>query len=127
MQLSQDIDVYDVLPYASALVSDYSSLIFDFMLLGRPIVYYVPDLEQFKTECRSMIFEPEEVAVGPLCRDSDQLFGALADIANGTARPAAEAERRNTVIRRLHTYVDGEANHRVRDALERRLLGRNGR
>ena len=122
IQLFQDVDVYDVLPFTSALISDYSSIIFDYMLLDRPIVYYVPDLEEFTTSSRLLVFDPAEIAVGPLCPDSDSLLAALTDIARGTPRTPADERHRAAVLARLHESVDDGACARVLDAVDS-LLG----
>ena len=79
VQLYQDTDVYDILPHVSVLISDYSSIIFDFMVLDRPIIHYMPDLDRFIRSSRRLVFEPTEVAVGPICLDGEQLLTAIAE------------------------------------------------
>lgn len=119
IQLSQDVDVYDVLPVTTALISDYSSVIFDYMLLDRPIIYYVPDLEEFVSSSRLLIFDPAEIAVGPLCPDADALLAAMSDVAAGS--PGADERHRAAVLARLHAFVDAGASARVLDEVEARL------
>jgi CDP-glycerol glycerophosphotransferase (TagB/SpsB family) len=118
VQLYQDTDVYDVLPYATALISDYSSVIFDFMLLDRPIIYFVPDLEEFVSSSRSLLFDPRKIAVGPLCTNSGDLLAALADVAAANRLTEAEEAHRVSVLTLLHTHLDGNAAQRVRAAIE---------
>ena len=118
VQLFQDVDVYDVLPFTSALISDYSSIIFDYMLLDRPIIYYVPDLEEFVSSSRLLIFDPAEIAVGPLCPDSESLLVALSEVADGSPRTNAEDHHRAEVLARLHASVDSGACERVLEAVE---------
>lgn len=69
-----DADAY--LPLCDVLVTDYSSLAFDFMLLRRPVVYFVPDLAEY-AGYRGFYFPPEEMMPGPIVRDAEQLFAAL--------------------------------------------------
>ena len=122
VQLFQDTDVYDVMPHSSALISDYSSIIFDYMLLDRPIIYYTPDLEDFIAGCRSFNFHPVDVAVGPLCADSAQLERALENAAAGTTRDERGAAHRAAVMKRLHAFVDDRSGERVLEAIKRHLL-----
>lgn len=78
-----DLNVY--LPLCSALITDYSSVAFDFMLLGRPILYFVPDLEEYRRE-RGMYFAPEEMMPGPLLFTAQELYDAVAALSL-TAQP----------------------------------------
>ena len=122
VQLFQDTDVYDVMPHSHTLISDYSSIIFDYMLLGRPIIYYTPDLEEFIAGCRSFNFHPVDVAVGPLCADYEQLEPALEDAAAGKAVDARGEAHRAGVMKRLHAFVDSSSSERVLEAINRQIL-----
>lgn len=122
VQLFQDTDVYDVMPHSSTLISDYSSIIFDYMLLDRPIIYYTPDLEEFIAGCRSFNFHPVDVAVGPLCADYVQLERAIEDAAAGKAVDARGEAHRAGVMKRLHAFVDSSSSERVLEAINRQLL-----
>jgi CDP-glycerol glycerophosphotransferase (TagB/SpsB family) len=119
--LPRDLDVYPLLRHTRALVSDYSSVIFDYMLLGRPIVYFTPDLDDFVGSSRRLNYRPADVAVGPLCADSAQLLHALERIARG--EDPAGPQRRDDVLTRLHAHVDAGSSRRVLEAIERRYPG----
>ena len=43
------IDTNELLSVVDVLISDYSSIFFDFLVTGRPIVFYVPDLKEYKS------------------------------------------------------------------------------
>jgi CDP-glycerol glycerophosphotransferase (TagB/SpsB family) len=120
-ELPQDIDVYPLLPSVDALISDYSSIIFDFMLLDRPIVYYVPDLEAFVSGSRALNWHPEELAVGPVCKDFPALLQALDKLARGVAVHGPQSKA--SVLPRLHTHLQGRASARVLDVVDRRYFG----
>ncbi len=55
-----DIDTYDVLTCTDVLVTDYSSLLFDFLPTGRRVISYAPDLEEYVTE-RGVYMRPSDV------------------------------------------------------------------
>lgn len=116
-QLPRDVDVYELLPHTSALISDYSSIIFDYMLLDRPIIYYVPDLDEFVTSSRSLNFDPEEIAVGPVCRTPEELLEAVQQVATGATDSGISGDARRRVVRRLHTYADADSSRRVLEAM----------
>lgn len=54
------IDTYDLLQVVDVLVSDYSSLLIDFLVTDRPVICFVPDLEEYRAE-RGLYIEPSEV------------------------------------------------------------------
>lgn len=43
------IDTNELLSVVDVLISDYSSIFFDYLLMNKPIIFYVPDLEQYET------------------------------------------------------------------------------
>ena len=119
-QLPQLIDVYDLLPQTDILISDYSSIVFDFMLLDRPIVYYTPDLKEFLNSSRALNFHPREIAVGPICESFQELLAAIENI---TQSGAAEFDsKRKEVLPRLNGFRDGRASERVLEVLSDRYF-----
>jgi CDP-glycerol glycerophosphotransferase (TagB/SpsB family) len=61
-ELSVLRDVNRVLPCIDVLITDYSSVAFDFSLLERPIVFFAPDYEEYK-QARDF-YEPYELISG---------------------------------------------------------------
>ncbi|MFT5202062.1 MAG: CDP-glycerol glycerophosphotransferase (TagB/SpsB family) [Candidatus Aldehydirespiratoraceae bacterium] len=113
-------DPSDVYPHADGMISDFSSAPFDFMLLERPVVYYIPDLESF-TDQRPLMFDIEDVAVGALCRDEAELSAALREArvdGIGDYR-----ERYDNLRARFHTHAPGGASQRVVDAIAEEFFG----
>jgi CDP-glycerol glycerophosphotransferase (TagB/SpsB family) len=58
------------------LLTDYSSIALDFMLLRRPILSYAPDLERYS---RGFLYQFEDVFPGPILQRFDALQAAIAD------------------------------------------------
>ena len=76
VQLPAATDVYPLLRYADALVTDYSSAYFDFLSLDRPVVFYPYDLDRYRRR-RGFYFDYDEVTPGPVVREFDGLLAAL--------------------------------------------------
>lgn len=118
--LPQKIDIYELLAVADALVSDYSSIIFDFMMLERPIVHYLPDLEEYRASSRSLIFDPVEISVGPVCRTGSELATSLEAVASGAEASPDDQARWQAIRKRVNRHSDGASSRRVLDAVRER-------
>lgn len=113
------MDPSDAYPHADGMISDFSSAPFDFMLLERPVVYYIPDLESF-TDQRPLMYDLEDVAVGPLCRNEAELTAALeAARLHGIGEYRA---RYDELRHRFHTHPPGGASQRVVDAIRAEFI-----
>lgn len=101
-------DVADLLAIADALVTDYSSLMFDFSVTGRPMYFLVPDLEHYRGTLRGFYFDLADHAPGPVVRTQTELEAALA-----TPSDAGSADRYAAWRRRFNARDDGRAAERV--------------
>ncbi len=103
----------EVLAVTDVLVSDYSSITVDFLATGRPIVRYVPDLEDYVAG-RGLTVDLAALP-GPVCRTVDELVDALNGDLRGEGATPAYTRARDTFCGR----EDGHATRRVIDALFR--------
>jgi len=110
--VSEYEDIRELYLAADVLVTDYSSVMFDFAITGKPLLFYTYDLEFYRDELRGFYFDFEGQAPGPLCRDTDELIAALAD-AEGVRR--AYAARYAAFQARYCHLDDGYASKRVVD------------
>ncbi len=96
-------DMQELLCAADLLVTDYSSSIWDYALLGRPCLLYCPDLEQYETADRGF-YTPIGEWPGILCRDGAAMEEALRNLDEAKcARKAAEH------LRAFRSYEAGHA------------------
>jgi len=121
IELPQRIDIYSLLPATDALISDYSSIIFDYMMLERPIIHYLPDLGEFRASSRSLVFDPTEIAVGPVCRTPEELTDALSEVLEGVEISSDVQTRWSETRRRMNLYSDGASSRRVLAAIGHRF------
>lgn len=99
---------------SDALVTDYSSMMFDFAQTGRPMLFHTYDLEHYRDTLRGFAFDFESRAPGPLIPESGDLIEALRDPVRATAGHAGayEAFRRD-----FCDLDDGRAAARVVDRM----------
>ncbi|MCR5829368.1 MAG: bifunctional glycosyltransferase family 2 protein/CDP-glycerol:glycerophosphate glycerophosphotransferase [Lachnospiraceae bacterium] len=70
-------DINDLYLASDMLITDYSSVFFDYALLERPIIFYAYDEDEYKGELRGLYFDMESYCPGPVVRTQDELAGAL--------------------------------------------------
>jgi CDP-glycerol glycerophosphotransferase (TagB/SpsB family) len=123
--LPPDVDPYPLLREADVLMTDYSSIYFDFLLLDRPIVFYAFDLEEYTRRDRPLYDAYEEAAPGPKATTMDELESALGEasaVAGGG--PDAWAEARARVRARVLAQPDDQAAARTAAMIHRRFVRR---
>jgi len=76
--LSADLDIYEVLGAADILITDYSSIFIDYQMLGKKIIFYAPDLEDYLINQRGMYFDYCEL-ISNYCVDIKSLVKSLSD------------------------------------------------
>lgn len=106
-------DVTDLLIAADALLTDYSSLMFDFAVTGRPILFLTPDLAEYRGS-RGFYLDFEADAPGPLLSTSEEVVAQLADMPGLVAEYRARYAAWNA---RFNAWDDGHAAKRVVDAV----------
>ncbi|MGW7273227.1 bifunctional glycosyltransferase/CDP-glycerol:glycerophosphate glycerophosphotransferase [Streptomyces sp. NPDC054864] len=77
IDVSAHHDVTPLYELADAMITDYSSVMFDYALLDRPMLFFTYDYEEYVHEGRGTYFDLRERAPGPVVDTEDELFGAL--------------------------------------------------
>ncbi|VEF49606.1 CDP-glycerol:poly(glycerophosphate) glycerophosphotransferase [Bacillus freudenreichii] len=67
-------DIRDLYLISDVLVTDYSSVFFDYANLKRPMVFFVHDIEEYRDQLRGFYFDFEKEAPGPLVRTTEGLI-----------------------------------------------------
>ena len=110
IDLSRHHDVTELLLLADVLVTDYSSVMFDFANTGKPMVFYTHDYEEYVRDERGTYVDLADIAPGPMVSDTDELISALKDI----DVVAAEHRERYAAFRaRFCEYESGRASEAV--------------
>lgn len=91
------------------LVTDYSSIYIDFLLLDRPVLHFAYDLEAYRSE-RGFLYEPEDAFAGPCPKTFDELLEHLDET---LANPDAHADQREQARSLFHEHPDDSAREVV--------------
>ena len=107
-------DMADLSLVTDIMITDYSSLMFDFANTGRPLLFFTYDLEHYRDTLRGFYFDFEESAPGPLVADSADLITAVRQIDLVQQRFAG---RYRAFRRDFCDLDDGRASARLADRL----------
>lgn len=109
--LSAHPDVTELMLASDLLVTDYSSVMFDYALLDRPMVFFAPDARDYGKD-RGTYFDLADRAPGPITADQDSFFEA---VRTATDPAAADhyAEARKAFAHDFGEYETGSAAEQV--------------
>ena len=107
-------DMADLLAITDVLITDYSSVMFDFANTGRPMVFFTYDLAHYRDKLRGFYFDFEAEAPGPLLSTSADVVEA---IRNADAVVDQYATRYKAFAERACDLDDGKAAARLVDAM----------
>lgn len=112
--MKQNITVYTLLRNADGLITDYSSVYFDYMLLDRPIAFAVADIEEYKNQ-RGLIFEnPKEYMPGMEIKNKFDVEKFISDIFNEQDN---YRKQRKIVNDKINYYQDGRSCERIAEMI----------
>jgi CDP-glycerol glycerophosphotransferase len=86
-------DMTPLLALADGLITDYSSVMFDYSLLDRPMFFFTYDYDEYVHEGRGTYFDLLERAPGPVVRTEDELHAVLDSLEEQKVKYAAPRER----------------------------------
>lgn len=105
------LDAAPLLRRTDLLVTDYSSIFLDFLLLDRPIVFFPYDLETYFSRDRQFLFPYEEFTPGAKVETEAALFEK---IIQELSKPSAEEELARRKLRdQSFQFVDANASERL--------------
>ncbi len=114
--LSSYEDISHLYLISNLLITDYSSVFFDYANLKRPMLFYVYDIENYRDKLRGFYFDFETNAPGSLVKTSDEIIDSIKMIR------LENTVEMNLFHERFCALEDGQASRRV---VEKVFLGRS--
>lgn len=106
------MDLYDILGATDILITDYSSVYFDFLLINKPIIFVPTDLKEY-SESRGFILEPYDFwAPGPKATNFKDF---LEELGKCIKNPDYYKKERKLVNDIVNKYQDNKSCERVYD------------
>ncbi|MBA65647.1 MAG: hypothetical protein CMG55_07605 [Candidatus Marinimicrobia bacterium] len=103
-------DIYEFLTFVDILITDYSSVYFDFCLLNRPIIFSPFDQESYLSNDRELYYNYNDVTPGPKCHNWQEVISEIDLILNGKDK---YANKRQVLNQRFNRYQDFKNSKRL--------------
>ncbi|WP_242903230.1 CDP-glycerol glycerophosphotransferase family protein [Actinomadura terrae] len=107
-------DITELYLIADMMISDYSSVMFDYANTGRPMLFFTYDLADYRDRLRGFYFDFEAESPGPLVETSDDLIEAIRDVESATE---GHRKRYEDFVARFCPLDDGRAAARTVDRI----------
>ncbi|WP_412990453.1 CDP-glycerol glycerophosphotransferase family protein [Pediococcus siamensis] len=102
-------EINDLLLIADELITDYSSVCFEYALLKRPMIFFAPDLADYMQK-RSFYFDYLDFIPGPLAENTTELIAQI-------QHPQFDRHKLDTFVDYFFDQPDGHASKRFVDQL----------
>jgi len=110
MLRQNDVDLYEILNSCDLLITDYSSVYFDLLLLDKPMIFTPTDLKEYE-DSRGFLLEPYDFwTPGPKCLNQESLED---EIIKSLSDKNYYKTERETIRNKVHYYKDGNSSKRT--------------
>jgi CDP-glycerol glycerophosphotransferase (TagB/SpsB family) len=105
-----ETDATEILPHTDILITDYSSVYFDFLLTDKPIIFTPFDYDNYIIKNREFYYKYDEVTPGPKCKNWDEVLEWIIKFQKDSG---LYNEERKLMKSRFHKYNDGKNSERT--------------
>lgn len=110
--VSKYSDPTGLMAISDVMITDYSSIFFDFANLGRPMIFYMYDLDKYSSELRGFYFDPADELPGPIVRNFADL---MRELKKGDTLIEEYSEPMTAFREKYNGLEDGAAARRIVD------------
>ena len=103
-------DISELYLISDILITDYSSVFFDYGNLKRPVLFFTYDLEKYRDMLRGFYLDIEKDVPGPLLYTSDEVIDAIENIDKINEK---YKQRYEEFYERFCSVDDGHASERI--------------
>lgn len=115
-------DSHDLLAAADLLITDYSSVLYDFCITSRPAIVFAYDLDMYEFDTRGFYWDLRRCSPYGLVQNSFELIAETQRLLAKPKTEPGEKKRRIEFQKTFAPYEDGAASDRVCRAVFREAL-----
>lgn len=102
------IDIAELYLIADCMITDYSSVMFDYSLLKRPMFFFAYDLKEYKEELRGFYFDYLSEIPGPVSQSTEELIAQIEQYSHEEWK-----EKFDSFSEKFNTFDHGNASKQV--------------
>jgi CDP-glycerol glycerophosphotransferase len=107
-------DIASLYLVSDMLITDYSSVMFDYSILKRPMLFFCYDLEEYKNNLRGFYFDFLAEAPGPVALTTEELIQAILYY-----DASAYKEKQEAFYQKYNHADDGEASKKIVELIQK--------
>lgn len=115
MLFEADVRYYDILNAFDIMISDYSSIAYDFLLLDRPIIYLIPDYNEYTSDRGFVFNHVEDYMPGEKVFNFETMLKGLEE---AMEQPQKYRTERQFVLRQRFDYTDSNSSKRCLEIIQ---------
>jgi len=121
----EPVDPYPLLRYTDVLLTDYSSVFFDYLLRDQPVIFTPFDHGDYQKYSGEFYYDYDRITPGPKCRDWNEVFHELNVICQKQARGESDgfAMQREAVCRKFNRFKDGFSRRVLKEFCSSSVVG----
>lgn len=101
-------DIYPLLIHTDCLITDYSSIFFDYALLAKPIIFFAYDYESYIFNDRNLLFDYDQITPGPKCKTQVELEHEMKICFKQTFQT-----EQTQLVEKVFQHTDGNSSSRL--------------
>jgi CDP-glycerol glycerophosphotransferase len=107
---NKQMDLYPVMSISDLMITDYSSIYLDFVLMDKPIVFFIYDYKKYTKVDRSLRNDFLAITPGPKCYSQNELELEIVNFINEVDSYKTE---RKSVVELSYKNIDGNSSERI--------------
>lgn len=114
--VESEYDINELLIGSDVLITDYSSVVFEYSFMNRPMIFFSPDIDEYYNE-RGFFYEYNSFVPGPIVKTNDELIKAIKGIENWF-----DEKRIKDFKQKYLSACDGHSTDKIIKYIENNLL-----
>ena len=110
--IDADWDIQELYLISDIMITDYSSVMFDYAILKRPMIFFTFDLDDYKNNLRDFYFDMVEEVPGPIFKTNDEMISYIKNF-NRSDYDKEYCEKYKRFNEKFNQFDDGNASKKV--------------
>lgn len=117
IECDADWDIQELYLISDMMITDYSSVMFDYSILKRPMIFFTYDLENYKNNLRDFYFDMVEEVPGPICKTNNELINFIKNY-NENDYNSEFGEKYKKFNKKFNPFDDGKSAQKIIDLIK---------